>query len=79
MTGEVAQLAWQRALADNKKRITPRHLMEAIKGDRDLSSIKPWRNATLRGTGVLSKGIHPALLPPLRPARRVVKAKQDEK
>lgn len=70
MIGEIALAASQRAAAQNKRRINPRLIMEAVKGDEDLKSIKAWPNSVFRGTGVYAKGIHPALLPPPQPVRR---------
>lgn len=55
---------------NNKKVITSRHIMETVKSDPELNSITAWKNSTFRATGVCAKGIHSALLPPPKPARR---------
>merc|ERR1712050_757401 len=59
LVAEVAELAGQIAIDKKKKRIMPRHLMLAIKGDEELNKLMG--NATFASAGRKPVGVHPAL------------------
>lgn len=59
---ELTELAGQAAKDNNKKRITPRHLMLAIKNDDEIDKLLS--GVTISSSGVLPH-IHPTLLPKL--------------
>ena len=59
LIAETAELAGQIAIDKKKKRIMPRHLMMAIKGDEELNKLLG--NAVFASAGRMPVGVHPAL------------------
>ena len=68
LTAELLELAGNAAKDNKKQRITPRHIMLAVKNDDELSTLL--RNVTISAAGVLPN-IHSNLLP--------AKKKKDQK
>lgn len=79
LVSELTELAGQAAKDNNKKRISPRHLMMAIKNDDEIDKLLS--GVTIASGGVQQK-IHPALLPKMSKAReksaKGVKKKPDQ-
>lgn len=65
LTAEVLELAGSVAKQSNLKRIAPRHLQMAIRGDGELDALV---RATIAGGGVLPH-IHPAIMPKKKAAK----------
>ncbi|XP_065218116.1 late histone H2A.2.2-like [Planococcus citri] len=61
LVAEVAEIAGNAARDNSKKRITPRHLMLAVKNDEELSALL--QGVTFAEGGVMPN-IHRSLLPP---------------
>ena len=59
LIAEAAELAGNIAIDKKKKRIMPRHLMMAIKGDEELNKLLG--NAVFASAGRMPVGVHPAL------------------
>lgn len=60
LNAEILELAGNAAIQNKRKRISPRHIMLAIKNDEELSKLL--KGVTIAGGGVLPQ-IHYALLP----------------
>lgn len=56
---EVVELAGEQAISKKKKRIMPRHVMMAMKGDEEISKLVG--NTTIGGAGCMPTGVHPSL------------------
>jgi histone H2A len=65
LIAEILELGGNVAKGSKKKRITPRHIMLAIRGDEELD--KMLKHVTFAGAGIKADGIHPFLLPPRKP------------
>merc|ERR1739847_166164 len=56
---EVIELAGEKAIAKKKKRIMPRHVMVAIKGDEELNKLAG--KVIIASAGSMPVGVHPSL------------------
>merc|ERR1712119_66523 len=56
---EVIELAGEKAIAKKKKRIMPRHVMMAMKGDEELNKLAG--NVTFASAGSMPVGVHACL------------------
>jgi histone H2A len=65
LIAEILELGGNIARDSKKKRITPRHIMLAIRGDEELDKVL--KHVTFAGAGIKGDGIHPFLLPPRKP------------
>jgi hypothetical protein len=60
LCAEVLELAGNAARDNKRKRIIPRHITLAIRNDEELNKLLG--SVTIPGGGVVSAGIHPALM-----------------
>lgn len=60
LTAEIIELAGKAAQDHKKMRITPRHIMLAVKNDPELNDLLS--DAIFSDSGVLPNNIHPALI-----------------
>ena len=75
LTAELIELAGNAAKDNKRKRITPRHLMMAMRGDDELNIITA--DVIIPGTGVLPH-IHPVLVPLKKTKKKKKTRKRDE-
>ena len=60
LCAEVLELAGNAARDNKRKRIIPRHIQLAVRNDEELNKLMA--GVTIAGSGIVSAGIHPALL-----------------